>query len=317
MALTIIAIINRKNKLSKYFLLPLVLIIISIPIFRDSFAFNLFNNKKEGVKVLSWNVKNFDLYNWSKNAESRTKMLNLIKDENADILCFQEFFEDNKNMNNIEALTKMGYVHSYFAPFFTNAKGKNKWGLAIFSKYPISGKENLNINPNKKRLNQCIKAEINSPKGTFEVYNAHFQSLHLDYSDYNFLDSITKKNTSSNTKSFIHLYQKILKGYKKRALQVEKVKQYIHSNEKDKILCCDLNDVPSSFSYKSLSEDLSDAFKESGFGISHTTHVTPKIFRIDYILGTENIQFNSYKRVKNQYSDHNMIVSYFKTEESE
>ena len=50
-------------------------------------------NVKGGIKVLSYNVRDFDLYNWSHNKETRNKIFSFLKNESADIVCLQEFFQ--------------------------------------------------------------------------------------------------------------------------------------------------------------------------------------------------------------------------------
>src|SRR5436190_5427326 len=44
------------------------------------------------VKLMSFNVRVFDLYNWSHNKATRDAIFALFRRENADILCLQEFF---------------------------------------------------------------------------------------------------------------------------------------------------------------------------------------------------------------------------------
>ena len=49
------------------------------------------------LKVMSFNVRLFDLYNWSHNEETKSKIISFIKNENPDILCFQEYYYDSNN----------------------------------------------------------------------------------------------------------------------------------------------------------------------------------------------------------------------------
>ena len=46
----------------------------------------------EGVKLLSWNVRLFDLYNWTSDRSTRDSIFSVLRREDADILCLQEFF---------------------------------------------------------------------------------------------------------------------------------------------------------------------------------------------------------------------------------
>ena len=44
------------------------------------------------LKVLSYNVRLFDLYNWTENKKTRDLIIQQIKKENPDIICFQEYY---------------------------------------------------------------------------------------------------------------------------------------------------------------------------------------------------------------------------------
>jgi hypothetical protein len=46
----------------------------------------------EKIKVMSFNVRLFDLYNWTHNEEVKSKIIELIKKQKPDIICFQEYF---------------------------------------------------------------------------------------------------------------------------------------------------------------------------------------------------------------------------------
>lgn len=64
----------------------------------DFFAFKYFNNfsqtkKASTIRIATWNVARFieQIKNNNKGSQTRHKMLDQIKEVNADILCFQEF----------------------------------------------------------------------------------------------------------------------------------------------------------------------------------------------------------------------------------
>ncbi|NPA68870.1 MAG: endonuclease, partial [Chlorobi bacterium] len=89
---------------SKYFLISLFALLLSYNRIKDSYAFG---NKKvvkaliNPVKVMSYNVRLFDLYNWTGN-NCGDSIVNLIKKENPDILCLQEFYSsDKKNYREV------------------------------------------------------------------------------------------------------------------------------------------------------------------------------------------------------------------------
>ena len=49
------------------------------------------------IKIMSFNVRLFDLYNWSKNEKVKSNILSFIKKESPDIICFQEYYYDFDN----------------------------------------------------------------------------------------------------------------------------------------------------------------------------------------------------------------------------
>src|SRR5690348_6322292 len=83
---------------SKWVFLPLITLIVGWTQIHALFAINpftSFKNEKEvgSFRVLTWNVSRFDEMNkiWKGGATNRLKMMEFIKAQNADVLCFQEF----------------------------------------------------------------------------------------------------------------------------------------------------------------------------------------------------------------------------------
>ena len=99
-------------------LLSLVAIVLTWKFIQSTFAVNYAEpNNEEGIKLMTWNVKCFDLYNWNKNLETREQMMALIKKENADVLCLQEFYTNNQFFHNLEYIRDtLGYPYVYFFP---------------------------------------------------------------------------------------------------------------------------------------------------------------------------------------------------------
>lgn len=262
------------------------------------------------VKVMTWNVKNFDLYNWSKNKETRQRMLQEIDSVSPDILCIQEFFTNDFEHNNVESIQRMGYKYHSFIPSYTQSSTGNKWGLAIFSKYAISNEKFLQINEKPESMNQCLRADIKVKGKLYHVYNAHFQSIHFDYKDYDYIQDVKHEWKMLDYFKSYEIIFKVLKAYTKRANQIEKLDGFMpKDNVKNTILCCDLNDVPNSFAYQQLTSKFVDGFKVKGSYFSNTTSMPIPIFRIDYVFTSNDLKISSHSRTKTTLSDHNYIVS--------
>ena len=82
------------------------------------------------LKVMSFNVRLFDLYNWSHNEETKSKIISFIKNENR-YFCFQEYYYDSNNDFVTRELI-LKELEEYYHESFTNETLKNAhFGLAI------------------------------------------------------------------------------------------------------------------------------------------------------------------------------------------
>ena len=89
----------------------------------------------------------FDLYNWTKNTQSRNIILTALAEENPDILCLQEFYtsEEKGDFNNIDTVTGLLNAKNHHIEYTTTLRGNDHWGIATFTKFPIIKKEKLNL----------------------------------------------------------------------------------------------------------------------------------------------------------------------------
>ncbi len=160
----------------KYFLLPLLLLIIGYSRSGANVALNFTDPKdipsENTFKIMSYNVRLFDLYNWTNNLKTREKIHNLIQTEAPDILCMQEFFtEDPGKFENIHTLQKLQKASYYHFHKTLTLHTNNHWGIATFSYYPIINKGHIDF-PGKT-FNLAIYTDIIINENTIRVYNIH------------------------------------------------------------------------------------------------------------------------------------------------
>ncbi len=265
---------------------------------------------KKLIKVMSYNVKSFDLYNWSNDKGTRNKIFELINDESPDIICFQEFFtrDTSKLFNNLDTLLQFQKAKNTHIEFTTTKRTVNHWGLAIFSTYPIISKGKIIFDP--KNNNICIFSDIKINNDTVRVYNVHLQSIHFNYVDYQFVDDIMNNKETEELEKSKNILRRLKKGFIKRSGQTELVAEHISNSPYPAIVCGDFNDPPASYTYHTIAKNLKDSFIESGNGFGRSYIGKFPSFRIDYILHSKQYKAYDFRTIREELSDHFPVCCY-------
>ncbi|MEO7314673.1 MAG: endonuclease/exonuclease/phosphatase family protein [Ginsengibacter sp.] len=299
---------------SRWWLVSLIVLLIGYKQVFSVFAFNsptkfAMNKAPETIRVLHWNVSSWDnLENGNQNSY-RDKMLELVKDQQADVLCIQEFFEfknKKEEKSNILALEKMGYKNYYFIPYDANSY-RYFMGTAIFSKYPMSNSVDFAFSDDEVG-EHLLQTDINVAGKTFRLMTTHLQSVRFEGSDY---DNFNLIKTGKNPK--LHgsrtLISKLKRGYEFRYEQAVLVSSKIAESPYPVIITGDFNDVPNSSTYFKIKGNLQDAFLEKGTFIGRTFRFLSPTLRIDYILADKIFKVTQFKRLTVPYSDHYGLVT--------
>jgi len=300
----------KKNWL---FIISTITIIIGWSFLGSFFQIN-FNKKDFGkdeqqIKVLSYNVRVFNLWNWSNEKNRANEIYHYILDEKANIVCLQEFYSSRlPGKNAIDSLLKKSTLKYAHVSFQKNKKRTYHHGIATFSSYPIVEKGKVQL---ENYENFCIYTDLKIYKDTIRVYNIHLESIHLGQSDYQAIDNINN-DTVVDVVRYKNIAWKLKTAYIKRARQTDIIAAHINKSPYPVVVCGDFNDPPFSYSYNRISRNLKDAFKESGIGISSTYIHKFSVHRIDYILHSPSLKFYNYKRDKIELSDHYPIQSVFR-----
>jgi Xaa-Pro aminopeptidase len=94
-----------------------------------------------------------------------------------------------------------------------------------------------------------------------------------------------------------------------RAVQAQMVKKYLDESPYPTIITGDFNDVPSSYTYKTIRGNWSDSFLEKGFGIGASYLGISPTLRIDYILSNASWKTKGWESLDENLSDHHMIMA--------
>lgn len=264
----------------------------------------------ESLKVMSFNVRVFDLYMWTKEKTTRDKIFRFLKEENPDVLCLQEFYHMDKQnpkyeFKTLDTMVQFLTAKNYHVYYTTTVRNNDHWGLITFSKYPIVEK---GVVPFEKGSdNACIYSDIKVNNKITRVYNAHLASIKLAKRDYKTMQKLNEKDYSNFLGKGWSLVKKIRHGFEKRANQAELIRGSIEDSPHPTIVCGDFNDSPTSYSYQTIKGDLTDTYRESGSGLGRTYIGEFPSFRIDYIFTDSSFTSSNYTTHPIELSDHHPI----------
>jgi endonuclease/exonuclease/phosphatase family metal-dependent hydrolase len=265
------------------------------------------------IKVLNYNCMLFDLYNWSKNRQSRRLIFDMLQEEAPDILCLQEFYtsEQKGDYNNADTLKKFLRAKNMHAEYTITLRGYDHWGVATFTRFPIVRKGKIMFNTTSNNI--CIYTDMLIAGDTIRVYNIHLASLNFGKKEYKFIGNLGSPDSNTDINQSKNIIRRLKKGFIERAAQTEMIAAHMAACPYKIILCGDFNDTPSSFAYHTLSAGMSDAFRESGSGIGKTYHGALPFLRIDYILHDKSFTSFNYRRYPESLTDHYPVSCYLRS----
>lgn len=261
--------------------------------------------------LMSWNVRLFNLYNWMHNMETRDEIMELIRVEDPDILCMQEFLNvgpGNPLMVKDSLLAHYRYTHCADA-YTVHARLEHSMGIAIFSTWPIVAQDTIKFG--SERDNICLWADIAVGPDTIRVYTAHISSIRFGDEDYAFVRDLahgTVQDSASVAGS--RILMRLKRAFIRRTTQVDRMIAHMEKSPWPVVYCGDLNDTPMSYSFHELLRSgLVDAFEESGQGFGNTYIGDVPSFRIDHILHGPAFRSWNFRTLPDELSDHHAIMA--------
>jgi endonuclease/exonuclease/phosphatase family metal-dependent hydrolase len=297
-------------KKRKYMLISLSVILLGInhltAFFQISFSGTLDPNAHQ-LKVLTYNVHVFDVFDKKEGAATRDAIYDLLHREQADVICFQEFYQSEKSRSFPTRDTLIEFLPSkYYHERYTHAiSGQQYFGVVTLSKYPIVRKGFVPFATDVN--NFCIYIDILKESDTVRIYNAHLQSIRFKKEDYDLAKGKTEQSEIDDASK--RIAKRLKNAFVKRQEQVDRIAASIRACPHPAVLCGDFNDPPVSYTYCTLTERLEDSFRSCGNGIGNTYIGAFPSFRIDYILHSPSMESIEYKTLPDKLSDHHAVTA--------
>ncbi|RXK50793.1 endonuclease/exonuclease/phosphatase family protein [Aquirufa rosea] len=305
--LCLISLIYWIFQRAKRALLPLTVLVFGYSFIQRSIAVN---NPKESldkpIKVLSYNVYGMYSNAYESNEENVEKLKNFMRDYEADIKCFQEFYSHaGRPAYKTISMMKEQYPHYAFLPLKKEIfDAKEKMGLAIFSKYPIIHEEGEQF---KNSANGFLLADLVKGKDTIRVINLQLWSMGIRVGKVT--GKIRDQDYEDAKKEGRGIIASLRKGFIRHKEEISQINRIIQTSPYPVLVMGDLNETPYGWVYGTLRERMENAFESAGRGFGFTLNRSPYMVRIDnqfYSKEFEILEFNTLRKIS--FSDHFPIV---------
>jgi vancomycin resistance protein VanJ len=244
---------------------------------------------EESVSVLTFNTQSFRGNSRENNPQLSDSIVKFIKEENADIVCFQEFDYSKIRSNDFKQYP-FKYVNFKFGV------NSGKVIQAIYSKFQIINKGSLDF---PKSGNNALFADVIIQTDTIRVYNLHLQSLRV-------------RPGSIRSEESQKLLERLGNSFVKQQEQAEIVLEHGNTTTYKKIICGDFNNSQYSSVYYDIKGDMKDTFMEMGSGYGRTYNFKFLPLRIDFILVDEQMEVLAHKNYDVKMSDHFPVMASIK-----
>ena len=293
----------------KYVLFNLLIIGLGWNHLQNFFPINMFSPaiNSRSLKVMSYNVRIFNLYDKANKIKSRDGIFSFLKKEDADILCFQEFYHQEKSPDFVtrDSLVKLLALEFYQERYTHKLHDEQYFGVATFSKFPIVNKKEISFDNDPN--NFCIFSDIVKGRDTIRVFNGHVGSIRFQDKDYAFFGDNEAGKIYQRGPKEQRILTRLKVAYEKRATQIEKIMESVKDSPYPVVFCIDMNDTPVSYAYRQVRKKLNDSFVGVGTGVGTTYIGKVPSNRIDYIFHSPKLQPVNFITHDVYFSDHKPI----------
>lgn len=260
----------------------------------------------QSLKLISCNVKMFRHKAADDKAfiqENIDSLLALVRRENPDIVCLQEYVSLKKTHSSVHRMLKDSLGFRYHTCSFENEGYLG--GNAVYSKKPITRSGRLF--PLEEENYSPAFADIRFGKGSLRLINVHLTSYQLAEEEKHDVAAIAK-GRMPDKQTLRGVVSKLLSANRKRAAETDRLTAILRENDKNCILVGDMNSTPYSYTYRELAKLMKDSFRGAGRGLGGTYNGPLPSFRIDYVFHSEGLRTLCHRVGDCDFSDHRPVI---------
>ncbi len=226
-----------------------------------------------------------------------------MQKEKADILCFQEF-QDNQYFP-IDSIRRI-LSHWQYVCVPSKDSIQGILPIAAFSRYPIIRHKYITYTGSS---NCSMFCDIVVKDDTIRLINNHLQTTSVSLNRGKWERELTSRDSKREVIAMKGAAETLYDNSIKRATQIDSICRLIDESRYPVITCGDFNSLPSSYVYHELSKRLKDGFKTCGKGYMYTYRYYKHLLRIDYIFHPANYKgIRYYSPDLDLSSDHNPVL---------
>ncbi len=298
----------------KHFVVPVVMLLIgsgSMGLFYRSDVSTKpqdVTRERNDIVVVTYNVMNFRDDDAPQGVANFDRVAEWINTQSPQVVMLQEaHFSGDKNFDEFRSkIKRLPYGYFVNAELANNGSQSGS-GFVLLSAYPIVRR---GVASSDSLQYKSLWADLRVGRDTVRVVNNHLQSTGITEDDR--ATTLTHKivGDSLAQEKLTSVADKMKQNYQHRADQADRVAEFVASSPHPVIMAGDFNDTPKSYVYRTLRRcGLTDAFVEKGRGVEHTFKGLFNLFRIDYVMASEeHFAVKEYASHDEPMSDHKPLT---------
>ncbi len=289
---------------SKWIILQLLLLIVSIPSMRNFVHIGNEKNLETDIHLTSYNLLGYRGFQPTNNKMEPVDGINdYLAQKTNDIICLQEFRSWSGNLKqDIETLKlKLGFSYHKTELYWTKG-GLTTDSYLILSKYPIIHSGSITAST---RRNIGIFTDLQIDNQAIRVFTIHLASFGLKANEIEMFGEAAVMEMEKVKQHGKTVVSKLVNNFRLRHIEVESLMHAIDTTTIPIIICGDVNETAASYIYRELrKKNLIDSHTQAGnyFGTTYAGKLP--LLRIDHILHSQEFTTSYSKIDEVEWSDH-------------